>query len=161
MPRPSIDVTMDGLDDALELYAKAIGSYADEVLEKLDKSLSRAGRRWKSEAKQRVPKDTGTLHDSIDVYYDRTGNEFVLEVYSDEDHAVFTEFGTAAIAGGAVLALGSGPDVDDTQAVKSWPALEERGEVGSGQQMPWLRTSFRSVVLPQLERDYRRIMESV
>ena len=58
-------------------------------------------------------------------------------------YAPFLEYGTNRIAGGAVKALGTGDDIQDSQAVFSWPALIERR--ASNQQMPWLRPAATMV----------------
>jgi len=56
---------------------------------------------------------------------------------TNQEYGVFVEYGTARIAGGDVKALGMGDNIQDSQAIHTWPALTARG--GSEQQMPWLR----------------------
>ena len=66
-----------------------------------------------------------------------TSTTMEARIGTNEEYGVFLEYGTSRIAGGAVKALGMGDDIQDSQAIHSWPALLTRR--GKEQQMPWLR----------------------
>ena len=81
----------------------------------------------------------GTLRQSIRwEVIGTTSTTMEARIGTNEDYGVYLEYGTARIAGGAVKALGMGDNIQDSQAIHTWPALTARA-VEEGQQMPWLR----------------------
>jgi len=128
--------------------------YAERLRGVIRKNLKQMMRiimmRLQREAKRRVPVSGGKLQGGVGGFLRNSINVNLIsqtdgiegEIGSHAKYAVFIEFGTRYIAGGAVEALGTNPDITDAEAIKTWPALEERG--GSGQQMPWLRPAVVS-----------------
>lgn len=134
---------------------------------KVKRATTRGATHWQTEAKLRVPVETGTTRNTIlkEVVTNERG-EIEGAVGSNQKHAPFIEFGTTHIAGGKVKALGIDPEITDQDAVHTWAAKEEnaidmtsakigkdgrlrdaRGKfIGGGgrsqEQMPWLRASF-------------------
>jgi len=102
-------------------------------------------------AKLRVPVSSkgsgghrpGHLKQSIRWEIHGAGLDMEVRIGPSVDYAPFLEYGTNRIAGGDVKALGTGDDIQDSQAIFSWPALKKRG--GSNQQMPWLRPAATMV----------------
>lgn len=125
----------------VDKFQRRMKSWIRSQREKTQENLRKIGRAWVTEAKRRVPVNTGRLRNSIDkeTGIDATGDFFVA-VGSSVRYAPFLEFGTESIAGGRVKALGTGPIITDEQAVKDWPAKRKRG--ARRQQMPFLRPAF-------------------
>lgn len=117
---------------------------------KMHGALQVIGAAWVTEAKKRVPVDTGFLRNSINKSVAVTKTSFELAVGSSAKYAGFVEFGTEHIAGGRVKALGTTPNITDADAIKTWPALQKRK--GSKQQMPWLRPSWSAIKVKAITR---------
>lgn len=124
------------------------------------------GKRWQAEAVKRAPIRDETLRKRIVTNtYKESAGVVTTECGSNLKYATYVEFGTRRIAGGRVLALGFGPEVDDAAAVKDWPAKDNgllnangtananvaaaaarRAARGSAnEQMPWLRPAFNAI----------------
>lgn len=132
-----------GFGQLLDNLGHAIGEWTEGTIKQLRDEFIRLSFQWHAEASKRVPVDTGTLRKSLQRAGGLRGNELYAEVSTSTYYAAFIEFGTIHIAGGRVKALGTGAYITDSQAVKSWPALEARG--GKRQQMPWLRPAFWAI----------------
>lgn len=135
-----MEIEFKGLKEFLALVDRSSGK---EFEQRLRKAVNDSATEWQTEAKQRVPVDTGLTRNTILKSVESSNQEISGAVGSNQKHAKFIEFGTKHIAGGAVEALGAGPEITDSQAVKSWPALFSR--FGSRQQMPWLRPAFMAI----------------
>lgn len=124
---------------------KSLRSYPKAVRTELSKTLNLIGEKWKTEAQRRVPVDTGlTRNTIIKEPVNTKDGELSIAVGSNQLHSNYIEFGTKRIAGGAVKNLGTSPAITDADAIKDWPALQDRG--GSGQQMPWLRPAANAIL---------------
>lgn len=134
----SFDVKMQGLDT----LAGLLRGMSEQSESKLRRNLVRVGTKWQHEAKLRVPDETGTTRNSILYEVGSQAGEQFVACGSNQKHAPHIEFGTKWIAGGAVKKLGLGP-VNDSQAIKSWPAKEADG--ATREQMPWLRPAWESI----------------
>lgn len=134
-----IQMKLEGADSLVDLLER----YRDGLEGELVKAFSESCEIWAGEAKRRVPVDTGRLRNGILKEVRRVRGGVEGRVGTNVKYGKYIEFGTPDIAGGRVKALGPRPDVTDTEAIKTWPALEERG--GSGQQMPWLRPAFMAI----------------
>jgi hypothetical protein len=126
----------------IDPFTKQIDLFRREISVRIEKILWEIMFKLQREAKRRVPVDTGFLRNSININVTTRPSEAVGEIGTHVIYGVYLEYGTKWIAGGAVKALGTSPEITDAEAIKSWPALVERG--GSGQQMPWLRTAVNS-----------------
>jgi hypothetical protein len=92
----------------------------------------------KFKSKRKGDHKPGTLRQSIQYeIIGTTSTTLEARIGTNEAYGPFLEYGTDRIAGGAVKALGMGENIQDSQAVHSWPALLERR--AKNQQMPWLR----------------------
>lgn len=148
----------------LEQLEALIKEKMQEVQPKVSRLMTEVGTKWELEAKKRVPVDTGLLRNTIlkDTGWDKDGP--YVAVGSNQKYAKFVEFGTEHIAGGRVMALGTGEEITDSQAVKSWPAKMaglkgafydklgrlhvKGGKFAAGrqnEQMPWLRPALNSI----------------
>lgn len=150
----------EGFSRALNEFAGVIRQWPTNVERNLLSAHKRIGKRWHAGAVKRVPVDESTLKQRIVTNTSRQGQQFVTEVGTNVPHGVYVEFGTRHIAGGRVLALGSGADISDADAITSWPAKD--GGIGGNQrvqaaiqrrhargdrdeQMPWLRPAFNDI----------------
>lgn len=136
-----VDFRWEGLD----AFVKALEKFRDDAESELEAELVQIGNRWESEAKRRVPVETGLLRNSIFHEVGKEGGEQYVTVGSNQDYAPHIEFGTDWIAGGAVKALGLSPEITDAQAVTSWPAKDANATGGSMEQMPFLRPAFMAI----------------
>ena len=136
-----ISIRMEGVDQLLDKLQR----WEPETRAKIRSLLTTSGNMWVALAKRIVPVRTGRLRNSIqkEIRFAQVGGVIELAVGSNVKYAPFIEFGTATIAGGQVKAIGLKPIVSEAEAIKSWPALNQRG--GSGQMMPWLRVSAGQV----------------
>lgn len=107
--------------------------WQDDLAKKAEGLMRRLAFRWHAEAVKRAPVKTGMLRNTLlhNIFYESGSARFgpiVAEVGTNisepEPYGEFVEFGTKRIAGGAVLAIGPRPDVDDFDAVHTWPAKE-------------------------------------
>lgn len=122
----------------LEKDARAWGEMSFQKALALFKLL---GEKVATDARKRVPVETGNLRNAILSNTFIVANNIVTEVGTNvREYPIYLEFGTELIAGGAVKAIGDDAHITDAQAVTSWAALAERG--GSNQQMPWLRPAW-------------------
>lgn len=88
----AVNVSIDGVRELRERAAQM----SDEISEQIRISVGQAGEAVREGARQRVPQDTGALHDGIDVVEAEDG--FVAEVGPrDPDlyYGVFIEHGTS------------------------------------------------------------------
>lgn len=109
----------------VESLSEAIGKWGGQASrDKLFKAHMEIGRRYKVEARKRVPVRTGWLKKSIRFTLKRKKGNNLHEtaVGSDVDYSIATEFGNKHIAGGRVQALGEGAIIHDGQAIRTWPA---------------------------------------
>lgn len=146
----------DSFDTDARQLAFRVERWSERVEQRTERALQVIGVDWRDRAKERVPvsanDDTigGSLESHIfhNVYTEGIARTVTLEVGTNIPYGVYIEFGTRYIAGGAVLALGFGPEVTDAMAVKDWPAKDERtlgGSLGNDQQMPFLRPAWFAV----------------
>jgi HK97 gp10 family phage protein len=136
----NVNIEFRGVDE----FAAVLKKQSAQVQQETALAMRDIATEWQREAKQRIPVDTGTTRNTVLSEHGRKPNgDFYAAVGSNQRHARFIEFGTKWIAGGAVKALGTDPNITDADAVTTWPALEERG--GSRQQMPWLRPAFMAI----------------
>ena len=138
----------------LKKLADMLRAWDKSCLDGIIKALKIIGQRWKAEAVKRVPVDTGNLKNRIltDTYKE-AGGDWTTAVGTNVPYGKWLEFGTEYIAGGRVMALGNGIEINDSQAIKDWPAKSgqalapglKRGGGGSSEQMPWLRPAFNAI----------------
>lgn len=152
-------ITMTGMNTTLDKLANMTGAVDKQVI----RALRQIGQLVQAGAQRRVPvsqgggKMSGNLRRNIHYQVNPAIKDVRIGVDSENaEYGVFIEFGTDRIAGGAVKKLGLGM-VTDAQAIRSWPALGERG--GTGQQMPFLRPAAmaaRDEALALFENALRR-----
>lgn len=140
MASGSVQFRWSGLD----AFAESLRRFGEEAEQELEREMEVIAARWAAEARRRVPVETGALGATLLHESGRQGSEFFAAVGSNQEYAPHIEFGTEWIAGGAVKAIGTAPDVTDSQAVRSWPAKDEGGG-GAGEQMPFLRPAFMAI----------------
>ena len=129
---------------ALKWQRALLGSDA-RVRTGIRSGLTKIGQAVSTAAKQRVPvsgrgqgSKSGHLRQSIRYeVVGTTSTTMEARIGTNVEYGVFVEYGTDRIAGGDVKKLGIGDNIQDSQAVHSWPALMARR--GDEQQMPWLR----------------------
>lgn len=155
----------------LKYLAKALDLWEKGARRNLERVYRKYGLLWQAEAKKRVPVEEGRLEKSILAPKPKwEGVVLTLEVGTNVKYAEYVEFGTARIAGGAVLALGDDPEITDLQAIHTWAAkeadaiqatsatIDKRGRAkgrlrnaagrfvkGPQEQMPWLRPAFMEI----------------
>lgn len=142
----NVDMYLEGADQLRSRMKRWDGS----MRRKMWGALQAIGSVWVTEAKKRVPVDTGFLRNSINKSVTVTKTSFELAVGSSAKYAGYTEFGTEHIAGGRVKALGTTPNITDANAIKMWPALAKRK--GQRQQMPWLRPAWSAIKVKAMAR---------
>lgn len=98
---------------------------------------------WADALKQdmltRVPKEYGTMAASIETkvlkpFDSKTGGSIEVGTNTNEDYPEFVEWGTGPMREAHGSHITGSP-------VTNWEALRQRGEVGSGQTMPFARTA--------------------
>ena len=134
-----IDMKLDGVPQLI----KRMQAWDTSVRREVRKALTEIGNMWVREAKLRVPVRTGLLRNSINKSVVVGKDYFELAVGSHVKYAPFIEYGTRFIAGGAVAALGTRPNVTDAEAITDWPA--KRADNAMREQMPFLRPSFMAL----------------
>jgi hypothetical protein len=137
-------------------WQKALFAADTKVKVGIRSGLVKIGQAVSTQAKTRVPVSSGAARDKAtgrfkskgskaghlrqSIRYEVVGTTAVTmeaRIGTNVEYGVFVEYGTDRIAGGAVKALGMGDQIQDSQAIFSWPALAARN--GKEQQMPWLR----------------------
>ncbi len=146
---------MDALDGLTE-FEKILQQSVPKTRDKLKLAMRDIATMWQMQAKLRAPVDTGILRNQVlNEHGIDTRGEFFAAVGSNQKYAKFVEFGTKYIAGGQVQALGTRPDITDTEAIKSWPAKDKGG--GQREQMPWLRPAWMHIK----DKAMKKIDESI
>lgn len=161
MPQPLVKLNESLLRDLRE-FERTLRQWDDDVRRDMRRAHGRIGQRWRTEAVKRVPVDEGRVKNAIVSNVYEANGTFYTEVGTNVEYALYLEFGTEHIAGGAVKALGDRVDISDAEAIKSWPAKDAElpdveadaqgryrdssgrflAGVNSKEQMPWLRPSF-------------------
>ena len=126
-------------------WQKALLASDAKVRRGVRSGLVKIGQAVSTAAKQRVPvsgrgqgSKSGHLRQSIRYeVVGTTSTTMEARIGTNVEYGVFVEYGTDRIAGGDVKALGMGDNIQDSEAIHSWPALTARS--GDEQQMPWLR----------------------
>lgn len=136
----------------LNSFNKMLRKWKRDGMNKYRLAHETIGRLVVEEAKKRVPVDRGKLRSSLQHVTNKMANgNLVTDMGSNATrkgfpYPVVIEFGSDAIAGGAVKALGTRVHITDAEAIHDWPALRKRGGAGgAGQQMPFLRPAWVAV----------------
>ena len=146
-----VTTTIFGLD----ALTRVLSLWNPQMERNMERAFKDIVTEWARQAKLRVPVETGRLRNTILTEVGKDAQGLYGAVGSNLTYSPFVEFGTDRIAGGAVKALGTRPDITDAEAVTDWPAKAADG--AQREQMPWLRPAFMAI----RDKSERRIARAI